>query len=159
CLSEAGPKNNDHHPARRSLAPRCNGCYTEARKRSTRLGRVMVVVRDLPGLAGLNLQFRRTCARLAVLRCGSAWNSNEGAAFQRCYFRESHIGHLAWESCEREIFSQREERITVPHQNTTEVWVTVEFDSHHVVNLPLVPIRGWPNVGNGVHSAGVLRNF
>ncbi len=33
----------------------------------------------------------------------------------------------------------------------------VELDSHHVVNLTLVPIRGRPNVGNGIDRADRFR--
>ena len=36
--------------------------------------------------------------------------------------------------------------------------MTFEFDSHHVVNLALVPVRRRPNVGNGVDLL-VLRDF
>src|SRR5437879_13810335 len=34
--------------------------------------------------------------------------------------------------------------------------MAVEFDSHHVVNLALVPIRGRPDIGNGIDRADVF---
>src|SRR4029077_14171905 len=72
---------------------------------------------------------------------------------------EGNVRHFARQSFEREFFSKRKEWITVPHQDTAQIGMTVKLDSHHVVNLALMPVRGRPDVGNGIDRSGIFRQF
>src|SRR4029450_12123207 len=96
---------------------------------------------------------------LAVFGARRARNSNKWAAFHRRDFGESDIGHFARQSFKREIFSQRKIWIALPNQDPTQIGMPVEFDSHHVVSLPLMPVRRRPDVGNSVDRVGLFRNF
>src|SRR5206468_3187582 len=96
--------------------------------------------------------------RFAVFGGSGAGSGDEGAAFERRGLCESDIGHFAGKTFEWKILSQRKERITVPHKDAAQVGVAFELDSHHVVNLALVPIRGRPDIGNGIDRF-VFRKF
>src|SRR5260370_24723954 len=100
---------------------------------------------------------RGSGARCAIFGSGGTWSINERAAFHRRAFREGDIWHFARQTFQRKFLSQRKERISVPHQNAAQIGMAVELDSHHVVNLALVPIRGRPNVRNRVNDSDIFR--
>ena len=84
--------------------------------------------------------------RFAIFGSGSARLGHKWPTFERRGFGKGDVGHFAGQTFEREFFSQRKERIAVPHQDAAQIRMTVKLDPHHVVDLPLVPIRGRPNV-------------
>ena len=51
---------------------------------------------------------------------------------------------------EREFFAQGKVRIAFPHQDAAQIGMVVETQTHHVVDLALVPVGGRPDVGDGV---------
>src|SRR5689334_3486563 len=68
-------------------------------------------------------------------------DSYKGAAGERGRVSEGDFGHLRRSARQGEVLPERKIRVTFPHENSPKVGVTAKANSHHVVNLPLMPVR------------------
>src|SRR5262245_9290263 len=65
-----------------------------------------------------SIGFWNSDARFACNGIFSTRDCHKWATLKRCWAREGNVGQLARFACKREIFPQREVRITLPHQDT-----------------------------------------
>ena len=85
-------------------------------------------------------------AWLAIFGAGSSRRSHEWAASKWSDVTEGDVRHFARFTFQWKILSQGKIGITVPHQDSSEIRMIGEPDSHHVEYLAFVPIRTFPYV-------------
>src|SRR6266481_4982884 len=96
---------------------------------------------------------------LAILGAASSRRGHEWTTSEWSSRAEGDVWHFAGFAFQRKILSQGKIGIAVPHQDSSEIRVISEPDSHHVEYLAFVPIRTFPYVRQRRHLQAVFRNF
>src|SRR4051812_13473182 len=103
------------------------------------------------------IRFGNADTRFARERVLSAGNGNEWSSGQGRRLGEGNFRQVRRFSGQRKVFAQGKVRVAVPHEDAAQIRMPAKADAHHVVDLALVPIGGFPNTGDRWRFRFLLR--